>query len=742
MRFLAPALFCGLLFAQLTAQQVELEELVVIASRLEEKPSQTAGTSSALTARELLASGATNLTDAFKYEPGVSVPFDFAGSDGLVPFLSGGDQGINIRGLEGNRITLTIDGIRQPEDFVVNSFQGAGGPGRIYFDPAVFSQIELYKSAASSLYGSDALGGAVSAQTESALTLLGPEIRGAVLQDTITWSSANESLHNRFAHAAGNGTTAYSILHSYRKGQERVNNSPAPPNPLDFESNAFVATLNWRPNDQWLFTATGDYYLLDSFADLNSAENINNQGIRNDLVTSDDQRKRLRFSLDSIHTPIAVPLYDALKTSLYWQRATSRTDNVQQGIEFGNLPRNRLNEIEYDTSIAGVQLQADKALSSHQISYGLDASLSQVESSFLRSQFFDGFDPFLEDRIGMAPSDVFRAGVFLRNQITLGSRDQWQITPSVRFDHYSIRPDNTVAFLARTETTTGESVEAPDYDNFAISPSLSFLYNFTDQFNLYGSWSQGTRNPSAEEIGGAFTHGSDFIVVPNPDLGEERSNSFEIGLQYSSEVLNAQLSGYYNFYQGFFENNVDTGVDTVDGTDILTTVNRGEAEIYGFEFTADWLIGESISALEGLALGGSFSWTEGIANDGSGSPEQPLNSVEPWRAVSYLAYNSPEEKWGSRLTATYTASKDASDIDFSNGSDFLIADSWFTLDLTAYYAISENIRLRSGVTNLLDEEYVLWATARRGTGHGNDILPLSFFSQPGRAFFVSCDFTF
>lgn len=64
------------------------------------------------------------------------------------------------------------------------------------------------------------------------------------------------------------------------------------------------------------------------------------------------------------------------------------------------------------------------------------------------------------------------------------------------------------------------------------------------------------------------------------------------------------------------------------------------------------------------------------------------------------------------------------------------------MDLTAHCQISENLRLRGGVSNLLDEEYLLWATARRGTGHGGNDLPNSFFSQPGRAFFLSCDFTF
>ncbi|MDP0492606.1 MAG: TonB-dependent hemoglobin/transferrin/lactoferrin family receptor [Verrucomicrobiota bacterium JB023] len=733
---------CASVYPRASAQTLLIDETVVVASRVEEEAGSTAGTSSAITSEELLQHGVTNLTEAFKYEPGVSVPFDFSGTDGLVPYLSGGDQGINIRGLEGNRISINVDGIRQPEDFVANSFEGAGGPGRIYFDPATFAQLELYKSAASSLYGSDALAGAVEGRTESALTLLGAELDGRLHRNTFTFSSVNESIHNRSAYAVGNGTLAASVVHSFRRGQERINNSSFPANPVDFESNALVATLTWRPSDEWEFTGTGDFYYADSFTDIDSAEGDTGQTIINNLLTSDDVRRRLRFSLDATHRPLHHPLYDSLTATAYWQQAKASTENVQQGLAFG-FTRNWLNEIDYQTEIAGLQLQANKELGAHRLGYGLDASSSEISSSFFRTQSFASGAALVEDRIAMAPSDVYRAGAYLRDEIHLGNDERWKITPAVRIDQYAVRPDNTTAFLDRTDTGDGESIEASDYDNFSLSPSLSILYNLTDNLNVYGSWAQGTRNPSAEELSGVFSHGSDFITVPNPELTEERSNSFELGLQYSSESFSAQLSTYYNLYDDFLENNVLSYDNPNPGEpDELTTVNRGEVEIYGLEVKADWLLGESISSLQGLSLGGSFSWNEGHADDGSGSGEEPLNSIEPWKAVAYLGYDHGDEQWGGRLSATYSAAKDATDIAADEDTSLLPSDSWFTLDLTAYYALSDSIRLRAGVSNLLDEEYILWSTARRGTGHGGANLPTSFYSQPGRAFFISCDLEF
>jgi hemoglobin/transferrin/lactoferrin receptor protein len=735
--------FLLLALAPNLSAQTTLEETVVVASRIEEKPSDSAGTSSAVTSEEILATGATTLTEALKYEPGVSVPFDFSGSDGLVPYLSGGDQGINIRGLEGNRISVNVDGIRQPQDFVANSFQGAGGPGRIYFDPATFSQIELYKSAASSLYGSDALGGAFSGRTESALSLLGAELNDGVLHDTVTHSTVNNSVHNRLAAAIGNGTYAASVLHSYRLGHERENNSSFPANPVDSESNAIVATLNWRPNDRWFFTATGDFFRSESFSDIDSAEGNTGQGITNTFLTSDDHRQRSRFSLDTTYTPQAGHLLlDTAKLSAYWQNARSSTDNIQNALAFG-FPRNQLNEIDYETTISGLQLEANKLAGPHQLTYGLEGSYSEVDSRFIRTQFFQDSSSVQENRIGMAPSEVVRTGAFLRDDFTFGSEERWTLTPTLRVDYYSVTPNNTSAFLQRTETPSGESIPAVDYDNTSFSPSLSLDYQFTEELNGYLSWSRGTRNPTAEELSGVFTHGTDFITVPNPNLTEEHSDSFEIGLQYASEVLSTQLTGYYNNYSDFLENNVLIRENPNPGEpDQLTTVNRGEVDIYGAEFRADWLIGETLPTFSGLETGGSLSWTEGKTRGNSGEPDQPLNSVEPWKAVTYLGYNSPNEKWGTRLTATYSARKNSNDIAFDEDSDLLASESWLTLDLTAYYAISDNFRLRAGVKNLLNEKYILWATARRGSGHGGNNLPSSFYTQPGRSFFIACDLTF
>lgn len=122
----------------------ELQELdTVEVTALGFKDPEVRASTSRIEAVDLLKRGAVTLPDALQREPGVSVPLDVAGIDPLVPYLEGGSAGINVRGLQGNRVRISVDGIPQPDDFVARSFEGAGTdllrPCCLFFDgPAAF----------------------------------------------------------------------------------------------------------------------------------------------------------------------------------------------------------------------------------------------------------------------------------------------------------------------------------------------------------------------------------------------------------------------------------------------------------------------------------------------------------------------------------------------------------------------------------------------------------------------------
>ncbi|MFN8955270.1 MAG: TonB-dependent receptor plug domain-containing protein, partial [Burkholderiales bacterium] len=81
------------------------------------------------------------------------------------------NAGFNIRGLEGNRVLLTVDGIRVPRSLSGNLF-GSAAFGRDHFDLGLISRVEIVRGANSALYGSDGLGGMVAMFTTEPRDLL------------------------------------------------------------------------------------------------------------------------------------------------------------------------------------------------------------------------------------------------------------------------------------------------------------------------------------------------------------------------------------------------------------------------------------------------------------------------------------------------------------------------------------------------------------------------------------------
>ena len=76
--------------------------------------------------------------------------------------------------------------------------------------------------------------------------------------------------------------------------------------------------------------------------------------------------------------------------------------------------------------IHGLNFQANKSFDTtwgtNALRYGFETSLSDVSSGyFLTKQLSDGSQIY-EDRIGMAPADAFRHGMFIIDEMTIGEK--------------------------------------------------------------------------------------------------------------------------------------------------------------------------------------------------------------------------------------------------------------------------------------------------------------------------------
>lgn len=679
-------------------------EITVTATRTERRVHGTPGTISVITSDGFSSWGAGNAGDLIKYEPLVSIPFDYIGSDGLIPYKHGGYTSYNIRGIEGNRILLSVDGIRLPEEFVQS-----GGSGRDYFDPEIFGRMEIFKSAASNLYGSDALGGLVDLRTLEAGRFLEFSDRPVYLGLKAGYNSANASFSGVLTGAVEQGGVKTFLRYVFREGEEMDNNSDVPPNPEDFTGRHLFGVVEFQLNERNHIKITGEHFTRDVTYQPDSAE-VNRFGgfFVITKVEHEDQLSRQRLSVEHEFNGVSTHLFNSLKSRIYYQDSGQDTHNTQEGMVFG-FPRSRVNSINFRTELFGGNIQAGKSFSwdqsEHLLSYGLEFSKSRISNEFHRENLPPA-KPGTEDRIGMAPSEVLRFGFYLQDELYLGSKGRLSLIPGLRADYYRIDPENPSNFLERTQ-----GVPAVAYDDWSFAPKLGVLYQVTEEWNIWTHASMGFRNPTASEFSATFTHGTDFIVVPNPDLEEERVLSFEIGSKTSTAGLEWQLAFFYDNYSNFLESFWDTGEDTDllgFSANVLTTVNRGDVVIYGFELGGSADLGHYNSQLEGLQLG----FTSGLAGGRNQTENDWLDSVEPFKSSLHLSYRQSEGKFGARVSSTFLGEKHRVPSTAS-----YVPKGATIVDLSGFVELGRNLTITGGLNNLLDERYNLWSDVRRG-GHG------------------------
>ncbi|NWG76494.1 MAG: TonB-dependent receptor plug domain-containing protein, partial [Rubrivivax sp.] len=129
----AVALACTGAASAQTGARLDTVEVIGVAYRMERQIDDVAPTATAITRRAIEREVVTNLRELLRYEPGVAIenaPARF------------GLGAIGIRGMTGNRVLMTLDGVRLPDAYRVGSFSNAS---RNQLDTALLQKVEILR---------------------------------------------------------------------------------------------------------------------------------------------------------------------------------------------------------------------------------------------------------------------------------------------------------------------------------------------------------------------------------------------------------------------------------------------------------------------------------------------------------------------------------------------------------------------------------------------------------------------
>jgi hemoglobin/transferrin/lactoferrin receptor protein len=707
----------------------ELEKVTVTANRTSKQLDELTNKASVITAEDIEQYAHRNIKDIVRYEPGVVV--SGMGRYGL--------SGFNIRGIGGDRVLTLIDGAPVADEF---SFGPNLSARRNYIDVDALKAVEIVRGPASSLYGSNAIGGLVTFMSKDPGDyFLGNEDRhyfslksgldsvDASFDNTLTYATAGDRLQGMViaTHRTGEETETY-FTADQSTGPGRMS-----ANPIDNTQTNVLGKLVYQLNEQHEFKLTLEDYQAEVDTRVLSDAGSVVFGTLKTSVDAEDTRDRNRFALAYNGLPAGVALFDEVHVNVYGQDSESVQTTYEHRIAPTQEQQFRTRDSWYTQDNFGVRANFVKNLNTavgQQWVYGFDYDVTDVKT--LRTGMTINTDTQQPVPEGSNfptrdfPNSEYESyGLFVQNELTLLD-DRLTLVPSIRYDHFALTPKVDAVYLSGN---TGSPAPAA-YSESQVSGKLGAIYRFNNQWSLFGQYAEGFKAPPIDAVNTGFTNfAGGYTTLPNPDLNPESSQTTELGVRFKGERHHFEVSAYRSSYDDFIESLAFRGFNPATGLLEFQARNLDEAVIDGFEFRGFLDLDDFY---EGLHLQYAYAQSDGEDQ----TTGLPINTVQPESLVAGIGYDSPSGRWGTELILTLNDNKtdiddtaiQPTDPDLPPVQAFEVP-GFSVYDWVGYVNLTDNIRLNWGVFNLGDKQYWQW----------NDVLLqeassalLPRLTQPGR----------
>ncbi|MBY0409469.1 MAG: TonB-dependent hemoglobin/transferrin/lactoferrin family receptor, partial [Burkholderiaceae bacterium] len=675
----------GAPLAHLAASGPALKAIVVSATRSQQDPDELPVSIDVIDATALEERQVRDIRDVASQLPNVSVtraPARFSLASGS----TGRDQnaGFNIRGLDGNRVLMLVDGIRLSRSyaFSANSF------GRDYLDIGLLQRIEVVRGATSALYGSDGMAGLVNFITADPVNFL-PE--GKNWGGRVSASHDGDDRGKRLgATVAGRPSDTVQWLVSANVGRSRAldnmgthseaNADRTLPNPQKDKSDAILGKVVLTPGGGQRHVFTLEH--ADKGADYNLLTARAKPPLAATSVLSSTAfttMKRSRGTWEGnwrVHTALA----DEVRAGISYQSASSR----EYVTEDRNTAPDRVRDVTYDESTWQANIQGGKLVRMgtgssawvQKITYGLDHTSAQVEN------LQTGVTPPVGETFPLKrfpDTTETSTALYLQDEWMNGA---WSITPGLRFDSYRIKASQA-----------GFGGVAASLSGHATSPKFGVLYRVNPQWSVFGNYAAGFRAPNAGQVNAFFENPvGNYRTVPNAQLRPETSQNVELGVRGRLQALSVEAAAFAGRYKDFIEDQQRVSGRGVPGDPLVfQSINLGKVKLSGFEVKGrmDW------GDFAGGRLSTPFAYGQTRGRDVlTGSP---VNTVDPARLTAGLRYETTGGHL--QLDVAHSDAKKDRDVFVAAGSTQYLTPAHTTLDLSGQWRIAKDLRLNAGIYN-------------------------------------------
>lgn len=473
-----------------------------------------------------------------------------------------------IRGLGFNRVVVVNDGVRQEG----NQWGNEHG---IEVDPQSVSAVEVIKGPASLMYGSDAMAGVI--------LFRGDPVAGqnTVKADAGTEYQTNNGLFGYTANVRGNqngfvwnARWSNKMAHAYKNSIDNYVIGS------QFRERATQGMIGL--NRSWGFShLTGSYYHLTPGM------------MEGERGYSHSYGKSLPFQ--------EVRHYKVVSNNAFYIGGGTLQATVA-------YQQNRRQEFEESPDTAGLDFKL------HTINYDIKYQLPTINDW----KFATGVGGMWQRSLNegeefLIPAyRLFDIGIFATASRHIG---KFALSGGLRYDHRNL-----------SSFALAGQFDAFKRNFSAFTGSLGGVYALQDNMNLRLNLSRGFRAPNLGELGSNGVHeGTTAYEVGNHDLKPEYSWQIDAGWDYSSPIVNAQVSLFTNFVDNYIFLEKMAGVIT-SGHDTYR-YTQGNARLMGGEVSVDF------HPIERLHFENSFSYVNAVQlNQPADRKYLPFTPAPRWNA--------------------------------------------------------------------------------------------------------------
>ena len=724
---------CNGVFAQVakdTIRAIDLKQYVISASREPEPEQVVSQQINIISANRINHLQPQTTADALASTPGVFVQKSQMGGGSPV-----------IRGFEASRILLVIDGVRMN-----NLIYRAGHlQNAITTDNFSLERIEVLSGPASSVYGTDALGGVVHLLTRAPKFSENNKLR---VESNLAsrYSSANNerTLHGDL-NLGWNKFSSYTSFTISDFNDLRAGKAINPFYGKSFgERNFYVERINNRdslvanPNPELqVGSAYKQFDAVQKFAMRTGNSGMHKFNLQYSN-SSDIPRYDRLTDQTSTGLKFAEWYYGPQKRMLGAYDFSSNLKpgskgRIKAGLNFQDIEESRITRKFDDperiirvekVQVAGAFAEYIREVEKQILRIGADAQWNTLQSTASAIDLENGNSSPADTRYPDGENTMLNTGLYLLHGWNM--RSDLRLNSSLRVG-YSMLNSSLVdtSFLRLPFTSIRQNVPV-------FAGSVGIVKQIKEISTLRIGISSGYRVPNVDDLSKIFESVPGRIIVPNSAINPEMTLSPELSFIYRNlKGISWENTLYYSRFMDAivlapFQWNGSDSLDYLgEKSAVYAPQNTQKAFIWGFTSQLHMAASDNVYATLGL------NYTYGRIN--SDASFIPLDHIPPLNARLEISYK--KDRLHATVFSVYNGWKRIVDYN-PNGEDneqYATPDgmpAWYTLNLRLNYRLTNRLTIQGGIDNLLDTQYRTFASGINAPGR-NFMLTLRFHPKAG-----------